>query len=183
MEEQGNLNLKAFILSNSIVYFAAGLFGSFYFLFIEKMGGSIENFGISVGLMTIAQASTSYFGGKYSDKFGRKPFLIASGFISALTVFLYTIINSLWQLFALQVLNGIISSIYGTSELSFLGDITEKTTRGLNIGKYNAIVGIFAGLAVILGGFLIGKFGFKLIFYFCSLFYLVGTLLLLRIKE
>lgn len=176
-------NLRIFTLSNSLMAFAFGLFGPFYLIFINDLGGSIENFGIAVGLVVLSGALMSLIAGKYSDKFGRKPFLILGGYASAIIVFLYTIIGSLWQLYALQILSGIIISIFETSEHSFLGDITEKQKRGTKIGKYGVFVGIAEALAIFIGGFLVGKFGFEIMFYIISILFVVSTTVMLKLKE
>src|SRR5271157_5684139 len=148
METIKKRNLRIFILSSSLFAFAVGLFGPFYYIFINKIGGSIENFGIAVGLVVLSEALVSLFVGKYSDKYGRKLFLILGGYASAILVFLYTIISSIWQLYLLQIFYGLIISLSTTSETSFLGDITEKETRGTDIGKYNAFVGIAEAIAI-----------------------------------
>ncbi len=162
---------------------AVGLFGPFYLIFISKLGGSIENFGIAVALVVLSGAFASLFTGKYSDKIGRKPLLIIGCYASAIIVFLYTTINSLWQLYLLQIFNGLILSIFETSESAFLGDITKKETRGSEIGKYDAFVGIAEALAIITGGFLVGKFGFEIVFYIVSLILLVSATIMFKLKE
>jgi MFS family permease len=176
-------NFRIFTFSNSLMALAFGLFGPFYLIFINDLGGSIENFGIAVGLVILSGALVSLFAGKYSDKFGRKPFLIFGGYASAIIVFLYTLINSVWQLYLLQIFSGIIISIFETSESSYLGDITEKQKRGEEIGKYDAFIGITEAFAIFLGGFLIASFGFNTIFYLVSIIFLIATTILLKLKE
>ncbi len=183
MGAKNKRNLKIFTLSNSLMAFAFGLFGPFYYIFINNLGGSIENFGIAVGLVVLSGALVSLFAGKYSDRVGRKPFLIFAGYASAVLVFLYTIINSIWQLYLLQVLNGLIVSLFETSESSFLGDITEKESRGADIGKYDAFVGIAEAFAIFAGGFLAGRFGFELVFYIVSVIFIITTTIMLKLKE
>jgi len=129
-------NFKLFTFSNSLMALAYGLFGPFYLIFINDIGGSIENFGIAVGLVALSGALMSLLAGKYSDNIGRKPLLIIGGYASALIVFLYTIIGSLWQLYLLQIFSGIVISLFETSESTYLADITEKQKRGEAIGKY-----------------------------------------------
>ncbi|MEA3429947.1 MAG: MFS transporter [Nanoarchaeota archaeon] len=176
-------NLKIFTLSNSLMAFAFGLFGPFYYLFINDIGGSIENFGIAAGLVVLSGALVSLIAGRYSDKFGRKPFLILGGYASAVLVFLYTIIGSIWQLYLLQILNGFIASIFATSERSFLGDITEKESRGADIGKYDAFIGIAEAIAIFAGGFLAGRYGFEIVFYIVSVIFIITTTIMLKLKE
>lgn len=176
-------NFKVFVASNSIGFFASGLLGPFFVLFVQHIGGSIENLGYATGILLLVQSITSYFVGKHSDKIGRKPFLIANGYFSSILLVLYTFVSSLYQLFILQIISGISNALWVTTEKSFLGDITRKSTRGADIGKYTAIVGIFAAIAIMLGGILVGKFGFSLIFYIAAAVVAFSTSMLFWIKE
>lgn len=176
-------NLRIFTLSNSLMALAFGLFGPFYLIFINDIGGSIENFGIAVGLVVLSGALTSFFAGKYSDSFGRKPFLIIGGYASAIIIFLYTVIGALWQLYLIQILSGLVASIFETAESSFLGDTTEKDSRGKDIGKYEAMVGVAEAFAIFIGGFLVGIFGFEIIFYMVAIIFVVSTTVMFKLKE
>jgi len=176
-------NYKIFLFSNSVLGLAFGLFSPFWAIFLRDFGGSIESYGFAIGLMALAQAVTSYFVGKYSDKIGRKPFLIIAGFFLSAAIFCYAIINSLIQLYILQIINGIASATQMTMETSFLGDVTKKASRGVNVGKYHAIVGAIAAIAVIVGGYIVGWLGFKIIFYITSILVFISTIILLRIKN
>jgi len=176
-------NFRIFTLSNSLMALAVGLFGPFYYIFINDFGGSIENFGIAAGLLVLSGALFSLFSGRISDKIGRKPFLIIGGFASAIIVFSYTLINSLWQLYILQIFSGIITAGFETAEGSYLGDITDKNKRGEEMGKYDAMIGIFEALAIFAGGFLAGRFGFEIVFYIVSIIALISIVVMLKLRE
>jgi len=176
-------NLALFTLASSIASFAAGLFGPFYVVYIQQVGGSIENLGVAFGLLLIAQSIMSYFCGKYSDKFGRKLFLIGSGYITSAIILAYTLIRTIMELYTLQIIFGIMNAIDHTVSTVFLGDVTQKRRRGIQIGKYNAIIGVFSAFAIIIGGMLISKFGFRIIFYAVSSLFFISTSLLFLIKE
>ena len=174
---------RIFLFSNSILALALGLFTPFYIIFLQNFGGSIEQFGFAIGLMILAQSITSYFAGGYSDKVGRKIFLIAGGFILTGVVLAYTLISSLLMLYILQVVNGVTTSLQMTMETVFLGDVTKKAKRGAKIGRYHAIIGIVTAIAMMAGGLVVGQLGFKAIFYIASGIIFVSTLLLLYLKE
>ena len=176
-------NFRIFTFSNSLMALAVGLFGPFYYIFINDMGGSIENFGIAAGLLVLSGAIFSLFAGKFSDKIGRKPFLIVGGFASAIIVFLYTIIDTNWQLYLLQIFSGIITAGFETAEGAYLGDLTDHNKRGEEIGKYDALIGVSEAVAIIAGGFLVGKFGFETVFYIVSFVCLISTFVMLGLKE
>jgi DHA1 family multidrug resistance protein-like MFS transporter len=182
-QEMDRRNFKIFTFSNSLMALALGLFGPFYLIFINDIGGSIENFGIAVGLVVLSGAFVSLAAGKYSDLIGRKPLLIFGGYSSAVIVFLYTMIGSVWQLYLLQIFSGLIIAIFEISESAYLADITEKGKRGRDMGRYDAYVGFAEAFAIFLGGFLVGSFGFELIFYAVSIIFIISTTVMLRLKE
>lgn len=176
-------NLNVFTISNVIYQFASGLIGPFYVVYIQKIGGTIENLGISFAILMICQSLFSYWGGKYSDKLGRKPILIFTGYVASLLFIVYTLIHSVVQLYVLQAIFGIFDAINITVSTAVLGDITQRSKRGIQIGKYRAIMGIVGGLALIAGGFVIGKFGFEIIFYVFAFLGVVATTILFLLKE
>jgi len=176
-------NLRIFIFANALMSLAFGLFGPFYLIFINKIGGSIENFGFAVGLVVLSGSITSLIVGRYSDMVGRKPFLILGGYSSALIVVSYTLINSLWALYVIQILNGVIATLFQTSEHALLADLTIKEKRGHDMGRYFAIVGIVEAFAIFVGGALAQRFGFEMIFYVISIIFVISTTILIKIKE
>jgi len=177
-------NLSIFTISNSILQFAGGLIGPFYIVYVQKIGGgSIENLGIAFGILGIFSALTAYFAGKYSDKLGRKPLLILTGYLSAILFLLYLLVKTSLQLFVLQAVVGIVGSIFRVVSNVLLADITHHKIRGMQIGLYNLIVGGFTSLALIAGGFLIGKIGFVVVFYIFAALTIIATTMLFLIKE
>ena len=183
MANNNLLNYKVFLLSHSAMSFALGLFMPFYIIFIHDFGGSIESFGFAIGLMILAQSLTSYYVGRHSDRFGRKGFLIASGFATTIVIIVYTFITSLTHLYLLQIIIGITQAMQMTMKTSLLGDVTQKVSRGKEIGKYYAITGVMAAIAMMGGGYLVSELGIKIIFYIVAGLFLSSTLILFYIKE
>lgn len=175
-------NYRLFLLYSSFVSFALGLFVPFYIVFVQGLG-NIESFGIAMGLMALAGGITSYFVGHHSDKLGRKGFLIFAQFTTVIILVLYTFVTSLPQLYVLQVINGIIQEVEGVMSTTLLADITEKYRRGTDVGKLRAITAIVSAIAMMGGGYVVGKAGINIIFYITAGLIFVGTLFLFNIKE
>ncbi|MBN1274728.1 MFS transporter [Candidatus Woesearchaeota archaeon] len=176
-------NYRVLLASTTVLSFSLGLFVPFWIVFIQDFGGSIESFGIAIGLMALVQSITSYVAGKHSDKLGRKRFMIAAGLALVIITIAYTLITKIWHLYVLQVLIGIAQAVQMTMEATMLGDYTEKARRGTDIGKYHAITGVLGALAMMGGGYVVGILGITIIFYLVAGFFLASTLLLLPIKE
>ena len=174
-------NYQKFLIANSILFLGLGLFSPFWIIFVKDFGG-IEQFGFAMGLMILAQAVSSYLVGRYSDRFGRKLFLVSAGVVMSGVIFSYTIINSLLALYILQVISGIVIAIQQTTEKTILGDLTEKISRGSDIGKYEAITTMVVGLATIFGGIIAGDLGIKAIFYITSFLVFLSSAMLFKIS-
>jgi len=178
-----NKNFKLLLTSNSIAYFAFQLIGPFMAIFLNQIGGGIENLGMLYGVSLLFNSVASFYVGKFSDKIGRKPFLVISSILSSVFILGYLYVKNLSQLYVLQAVYGINNAAWSISEQAFLADITKKRTRGKMIGIYNLILGILMSIGLMIGGMLIGKFGFKIIFYSVSILNLISVIFLVMINE
>ena len=177
-------NYRIFLSGYTIAGFASGLFNPFWVIFIQGFGGSsIESFGFALGLVGLAQSVTTYIVGKHSDKLGRKPYLIIGGVSQAIIIVCYTFITSIGELYTLQILLGIASAIENTMVTALLGDLTDKSTRGADVGRYSAVTGIFSAIAMMIGGFVVKYFGINIIFYLVAVLFLVTSSIIFFINE
>ncbi len=177
-------NLTIFTAATLLMEFGWGLVGPFYYLYVNELGGGdIQQFGIAFGIMYFTAALASLVVGKYSDKLGRKPFMIGTALMYAIVIYSYTLITSEIQLYMAQAVIGILGTVERTVNITFLGDVTKKSKRGFQIGVFHSLVEMFAGIAIIAGGFLIGQTGFEIIFYIVSILIVIGAVMLLGVKE
>jgi len=176
-------NLLIFTTVSSIWAIVFGFIGPFYVLQVEKLSGGMEKLGIAFSIMVLVQSLTTYFAGRFSDKLGRKPFLFLTAYTDATTLFLYTVIEETYQLYLLQAMLGVTNGIAGTIGTSLLGDLTIKEKRGRTVGRFNAIVSLFAATGLFLGGFLVKLYGLKFLFYVASIVVVCSTVFLFFLKE
>lgn len=169
--------MKIFFYSNSIFFFAIGLFSPFLILHIQEIAG-LQWFGLALGITLTSQAITNIYIGRLSDKMERKSLLFFSSVSIGVIILLYTLVTSLWQLLLLQILYGITTATHQTNEMSLLGDITQKETRGSNIGRYNSIVTAATGIAMILGGYAVSLLGINIFFYIIACIVFISALIL-----
>lgn len=183
MSPSSDRNLLLFTTVSSIWAIVLGIIGPFYVLQVEKLSRGMEKLGIAFSIMVLVQSLTTYFAGRFSDKLGRKPFLLVTAFTDAATLFLYTVIKETYQLYLLQAMLGVTNGIAGTIGTSFLGDLTIKEKRGKTVGKFNAIVSLCAATGLALGGYLVKLYGLKSLFYLASITVACSTVFLFFIKE
>ncbi|MBI5665338.1 MAG: MFS transporter [Nitrospirae bacterium] len=174
---------RIFTILTSIWGTVYGLVGPFYVVYISNISGGMEKLGIAFSIMILVQSVASYFVGRYSDRLGRKPFLLLTGLMDAAILIAFTVSTKTYQIYILQGLLGITNAMSLTLRGVILGDLTEKEKRGADIGKFNAIVGVFSGIGLALGGYITKHYGLKAIFYLGAVIIACSSLLLFFIHE
>jgi DHA1 family multidrug resistance protein-like MFS transporter len=152
-------------------------------VYLEKISGGMEKLGIAFAIMVLLQSISTYFAGHYSDKLGRKPFLIIIAYIDAIVLVIFTLITKTHHLYILQGILGVTNGVSGTIRTSLLGDLTVKEKRGGVVGKFNAIVSFASAIGLALSGYLVKYYGLTFLFYLASAVVALSTVLLFFIKE
>jgi MFS family permease len=176
-------NLRIFTTVRSVWAVIFGLIGPFYVVYVADLSGGVEKLGIAFSITVLFQSLTSYLAGHFSDRLGRRPFLIVTAFVDATILFLYTVIHGTYQLYLLQGMLGITNGVIDTISTSLLGDLTIKEKRGKAVGTFNAIVGLSSAVGLSLGGYMVKYHGIKSLFYVASLVVAFSTVLLFFIRE
>lgn len=183
MNSSSARNLILYTTVSSIWGIIFGLIGPFYVVYVEKISGGMEKLGIAFAIMVFLQSITTYLAGHFSDKIGRKPFLLIVSYVDAVVLLLYTLISKTHQLYILQAVLGITNGVHGTIRTSLLGDLTVKGKRGGVVGKFNAIVSLASAAGLALSGYLVKYYGFTFLFYLAAVVVALSTVLLFFIKE
>ena len=176
-------NYYLLTISNAIAAVFGGLSIPFFLLFLFEFGGSASVFATAVAIQGIFTAVSSYYAGKLSDKIGRKPLLITASIAAGFIVILYAFVQQLWHLYVLQAIVGLITAVYGVAEHTFLADITQKVSRGTDIGRYVMIMGVLSSVFTLVGGFFVGIIPFRLAFFLLGVVFILDTAPLFFLSE
>ena len=175
--------LLLFTMVNSVWGVVYGMIGPFYAIYVAKVSGGLEKLGFAFSIMILVQAAASYFVGHYSDKLGRKPFLLIAAYMDALILWSYTVVDQTYQIYILQALLGITNAVSLTIRGSLLADLTNMENRGSEIGRFNALVSIFTAGGFTLGGYMAEYYGLKSIFYLSAFVIACSTIPLFFMHE
>ncbi|MCV9966742.1 TCR/Tet family MFS transporter [Pararhizobium sp. BT-229] len=161
-----------------------GLFLVFLILFLDIMGIAIimpvlptylrELTGADVGeaaidggwLLLVYAAMQFLFApliGNLSDRFGRRPILLASVLTFAIDNLICALATSYWMLFIGRVLAGISGASIGTAS-AYIADISDDSNRAKNFGLIGIAIGTGFAFGPVIGGFL-GELGPRVPFY------------------
>lgn len=143
----------------------------------------VESFGATPLQLTMLMATFSLFSlfsapilGAMSDKFGRRPILIASLASTAFGWIVFSMANTLWMLFLGRIIDGAAAGNIPIAQ-SYLVDIAkDEKERTENLGMIGAIVGIGFIIGPAIGGLLSG-IGPNAPFWFVAILSLINTVL------
>jgi DHA1 family tetracycline resistance protein-like MFS transporter len=145
------------------------LFSIILVVFIDLLGFSLilpllpyyaETFNASpflTGLLVASYAAAQLVGapllGRLSDRYGRRPILLASVFGTFLGFLLLGFANSLWMLFASRVLDGLTGGNISIAQ-AYIADVTDSQNRARGLGLIGAAFGLGFIIGPVTGGFL-----------------------------
>jgi DHA1 family tetracycline resistance protein-like MFS transporter len=127
----------------------------------ELTGGSVSSAAQYGGWMLAAYAITQFFCapiiGGLSDRFGRRPVLLASLFGFGLDYLFLAFAPSIGWLFVGRVIAGMMGASFVAAS-AYIADISTPENRAKNFGLIGATFGLGFIIGPVIGGFL-GEFG------------------------
>lgn len=92
----------------------------------DKLNGSILDAMLVIGLQPFAGMLTGMFSGGLSDRFGRKPVMIAALFIQVLCLCAYSLADSVWAFAVITAVIGIGSALFTPAANAMISDVVES---------------------------------------------------------
>ena len=132
---------------------------------VPTLGQELGNISAERATLYIGGLGTTYafmnflFGpmlGALSDRFGRRPVLLASIATLSIDFLIMGFANSIWLLFLGRALSGISGATYSTAN-AYIADVTEPENRGKAFGMVGAAFGFGFIFGPVMGGIL-GEF-------------------------
>ncbi|WFR99621.1 TCR/Tet family MFS transporter [Rhizobium tumorigenes] len=145
----------------------------------ELTGASISEAAVEGGWLLLAYAGMQFlfapFIGNLSDRFGRRPVLLASVLTFAIDNLICALATSYWMLFVGRILAGISGASIATCS-AYIADVSNDQNRSKNFGLIGIAFGVGFVLGPIIGGFL-GGFGPRVPFFGAAFVSLVNFVL------
>jgi DHA1 family tetracycline resistance protein-like MFS transporter len=133
----------------------------------ELTGDDISQAAIDGGWLLLVYSGMQFLFapliGNLSDRYGRRPVLLACIATFAVDNLICALATSYWMLFIGRVLAGISGASFGTAA-AYIADVSTDETRAKNFGLMGIAFGTGFALGPVIGG-LLGEFGPRIPFY------------------
>ena len=149
---------------------------------VEIIGLTNTQLGMVSTMGGILSAVLAMPGGMISDRFGRKPLILGSRFITPITMFLVTLSQTFPQYFTVQFFANVANAlggggIYvgGPAWNALIADLVPREKRGTVMGTMGTLSGIIATPSSWIGGWIWENINPQTPFYISLVLGLIGT--------
>lgn len=153
------------------MFIRQGIFQTIFQLYLNKhLMFSVERIGIIISLSILGHVVSVLLAGVLSDRFGRRPVLIAGYVVCATTLYAITEIETFELMLLVGFFSGLGEGFSMATLIALLSDIAPSSIRGGTIGLYRTFqdIGGFSGPVSFM--LVYTTFGIFLPFYLAMLF-------------
>ncbi|MFN8471558.1 MAG: MFS transporter [Anaerolineae bacterium] len=154
-------SLNAAMVAIFVLRIASGAMGILVGLYLKSLGVPATVVGLFGAAFYIMELITSPFFGAWSDRHGRKPFMLLGPLFGGIAVLITSITASIPLLFFTRMLEGLSTASSVPSTLSYISDVSDRSAglRGRVVSLFE--IATIGGLALggVVGGVLWDHFG------------------------
>ncbi|MFN8481946.1 MAG: MFS transporter [Anaerolineae bacterium] len=170
--EHMDRSLNAAMVAIFVLRVASGAMGILVGLYLKSLGVPATVVGLFGAAFYVMELITSPLFGAWSDRYGRKPFMMLGPVFGGVAVLITSITASIPLLFFTRMLEGLSTASSVPSTLSYISDVSDRSAglRGRVVSLFE--IATIGGLAVggVVGGVLWDHFG-RASFAFDALIY------------
>ena len=174
------MNVRRFIVAQSLIMAAGSIIFPFYLLLIKNVGDNYAQFGWAYGLFTLTAAFAYPLIGRIGDRIGDQKLLLIYTWSMAVLMLVIPLITAVWQVYLIQIAMGILGAVQKNTEKSVLVRDVKKETAGKLIGTYHFKVSLWSAVGIILTGYLIDFLTIACLFYLTSILYIISSFVVWR---
>jgi MFS family permease len=169
--------LQLFMLAMILANIAGNMYGPLLPLYLKSLGASVVQIGLFFTIAQIIPLILQILGGWISDSLGRLK-SIAFGSVAGILSYVGLILAPTWQwVFAGEGFGAITRSLVGPSFGAFIAEASAEENRARVYGITESIFTVVSIVGPPLGGFLVDKYGFKVMFICAAIIYTCATLI------
>ena len=175
--------LRLFLLTMILANVAGAMYSGFLPLYLKSLGANVAQIGLFFTVSQIIPMALQIMGGWISDSLGRLK-SIAAGSVTGVVSYAALILAPTWGWVLLgEGLNGITRSLVGPSFGAFVAEESQEQSRAKVYGLVDTFYTIVAIVGPPIGGFLIDRYGFKVMLMVAASIYTIATVIRVRMAS
>lgn len=177
-----NKKIKILLWGSNIWSLGEGMLGPLFAVFAGRVGGNILEISWAWATYLMVTGVFTIIISKVADKKLKKGHLLVLGnALNALFTFGYLLVDGPLQLFAIQVGLGLASAFVIPAWDALYSEFEDKKHDEFEWGLASGEAQILAGIAIVIGGFIVNYYSFSLLFVIMGTIKVLATLAYTRI--
>lgn len=157
--------LRWFMFSMILANIGTRMYPMLMPIYLTELGASVKQVGLAFSIVSAVSLLLQIFGGWISDSIGRLK-SIAIGSIGGVAGFLFLALAPTWKwMLVAMAVSMFPSALVGPSFGAFIAENSSEENRGKVYGITSTIFQVCGVIGPVLGGFLMGKYGFRLMMF------------------
>lgn len=148
-------------------------------VYAKDLGANGVWLGLTFSSFAVTQAIFGPFAGRLSDRYGRKPFILAGLLIYVVAAIGYLTAQSFYQVIAFRMFSGLGTSLIFSVARAYIGDMTPPGQEGRWLGTFATGDIIGFGTGPLVAGVMREVFGFRSVFVAMALLLAMSALIVL----
>jgi multidrug resistance protein len=174
---KSNFDILAVLwLSLFVAMFGMGIMAPLLPTYAEDLGASGFFLGVIFGSFSLARLVVMPFIGQWSDRRGRKPFLVMGLGLMALSSIGFLASHTSWELLGMRAVQGVAGAMVMPVAMALVGDISPPGRESTYMGYLSVAIFIGFGFGPLAGGFVKDFLSFKANFMVLGALCLVALL-------
>jgi MFS family permease len=153
-----------------------------YYLY-DKLDGSVFLSMLLVGLQPLCGIFINLYAGGLSDRYGRKPLMLAALIIQAFAIGGYMFANNVWEFAIISIINGIGHALYGPAANAQISDVVPLEKRAEVFALLHTALNMGSAFGPLIG-LLLFTWNPTIIFLTCSIaLFAYALLVFMKVPE
>ncbi len=133
-------------------------------VYAERLGATGIWIGLTFSIFAVTQTIFGPFAGRWSDRWGRKPFIVAGLLLYFAAALGYLTASTFWQVLAFRALSGFGTSLIFSVARAYIGDLVPPRHEGRWFGVFATADIIGFGVGPVMAGIIREVWGFDAVF-------------------
>lgn len=163
--------------------FGDGLLGPLFAVYTQNIGGSIFDITTAWAIFMIVTGVLTIIVGNWADHIGHERLLILGYALNALFTFAYLLVDTPFTLFIVQAGLGVSLALANPTWAALYDRYSNDKKDGSLYGAAYGHGNIATGVAALVGGLVVTKFSFQILFMLMGVLQIIATVLQIKILQ
>ncbi len=172
------------MVADALVLTAAAMLTPIYAVFVQEVGGDLLDAGVTAAALAFGSAAACLIAGRYADGLRNKRVLIVASYaVTGMGFLLFTVVNGVWFLAAVQVMIGLVRAFAEPAYDALYSMHLDKQKEAEEWGAWEAMAYFVGGAGALAGAAVVSYTNFDTLFIIMASLCAVSAIYMLRVPK